>query len=136
MRWIVTTLLFVPGALLAQCLSYGPEIVSVSGQLERHTFPGRPNYESVENGDEAETGFYLKLAHPVCTLGDAQSPDAYPQEGVTSIQLVLDQEGYEELRPLLGMQLNLRGKLFAAHTGHHHAPLLLEGISREKGNAR
>jgi hypothetical protein len=30
------------------------------------------------------------------------------------------------LRPRLGQRVVLRGTLFAAFTGHHHAPLLLQ----------
>jgi len=40
----------------AVCLAYAPFRVSLSGTLERRTYPGHPNYESIALGDEAETG--------------------------------------------------------------------------------
>jgi len=114
----------------ASCLEYFPAVVTMSGKLERQTFPGRPNFEDIEKGDEPETGFYLLLPEPVCTIGDSKidatkSGVAYPQTNVLTVQLLLDQSGYEKFRPLLGKAIIITGTLMAAHTGHHHALLLL-----------
>lgn len=112
------------------CLQYAPAKVVLSGELERLTFPGRPNYESVAGGDEPETGFYLKLPQALCINGDKASADAYPQKDVRLIQLVLDRQGYSALKSSLGKTVTLNGSLFAQHTGHHHAPLLLENVTK------
>lgn len=108
------------------CARYAPVSVTLSGKLERMTFPGRPNFESVAEGDEAETGFYLLLSKKLCVDGDKDAADSYPQSGVGLIQLVLDKEGYEKLLPSLGRNVTLEGTLYAAHTGHHHAPVLMQ----------
>lgn len=42
----------------ADCLKDG-DTVSLTGKVWRETFPGRPNYESIENGDEPETVWVL-----------------------------------------------------------------------------
>lgn len=110
------------------CLSYGPQVV-VSGQLARKTFPGRPNYESVAKGDEPETGFYLTLDNPVCTIGDSDNATTAPLKNVRQVQLLLDESTYTMLRPLISKHLKLRGQLISGHTGHHHAPLLLDDVS-------
>lgn len=111
------------------CLSYEPAMVRISGRLERKTYPGRPNFKSIRNGDEPETGFYLSVSRPICTNADGSSADAYPQQnGVKLVQLVLDRAGYKKLRPMLSRIVTLKGSLFAAHTGHHHAPLLLNNV--------
>lgn len=107
------------------CLKPGPDTVILSGKLERHTYPGRPNYEDIKKGDQPETGFYLLLKEPVCYVGDELSD---PKQNVSLIQLVLDQKGYDELRPYLGKIIKLKGSLFGSHTGHHHTPILLENI--------
>ncbi|WP_164840467.1 DUF4431 domain-containing protein [Collimonas arenae] len=108
----------------ANCLRYEPETVTVTGKLHRETFPGRPNYESVANGDEPETGFYMSLEPTICTVGDiGQSEVAF--KSVREIQLVLNKKQYAELRPKLGAVVRLRGQLFSAFTGHHHADVLL-----------
>ena len=37
-------------------LYYEPAMVELFGVLEQQTFPGRPGYESLKNGDEIEKG--------------------------------------------------------------------------------
>jgi hypothetical protein len=108
------------------CLSYGPDTVSITGVLERRTYPGRPGYASIPAGDEPETGFYVRLSKTLCTIADTTAPDAPALHGVRLVQLVLDSAGYTALRPRLGQRVVLRGTLFAALTGHHHSPLLLQ----------
>ena len=110
------------------CLRYEPDTVAITGILVRKTFPGPPNYESIAKGDKPETGFYLELARPICTVASADSEINQSVSGVHLVQLVLDQAGYDRLRPGLGHVINVRGKLFAEFTAHHHAPLLLDVI--------
>jgi len=116
------------GRTFGHCLRYDPDTVEISGALHRLTFPGPPNYESVAEGDLAETGFYLLLARPICTTGDSASDILYPVAGADTVQLVLDSIGYARLRPYVGRVVTVQGTLFARHTGHHHAPLLLSVI--------
>ena len=106
------------------CRAYEPDTVTITGTLERRTYPGRPNYESVAKGDEAETGLYLVVAPAICVtrnLDDVNQPTA----AASLVQLVLDQPGYDRLRPYLTKKVTVRGTLFHSHTGHHHAELLL-----------
>ncbi|MBV9493959.1 MAG: DUF4431 domain-containing protein [Acidobacteria bacterium] len=115
------------GAVSTSCVGYEPDTVSITGSLERRTYPGRPNYESVQQGDEPETGFYLRLANALCIsrhLDEVNEPVA----GVTLVQLVLDEAEYDDLRRTIGKRVALRGTLFHSHTGHHHAPVLLKAI--------
>jgi hypothetical protein len=106
------------------CIKYEPESVTLTGKLHRETFPGRPNYESVASGDEAERGFYLSLESPICTVGDSGA-DRVAFESVLEIQLVLNEKQYAKLRSRLGQKIGLHGQLFSAHTGHHHADVLM-----------
>jgi hypothetical protein len=108
------------------CLSYEPDTVSLRGTLRRHTFPGPPNYESVKEGDEPETGFYLHLLRPVCTVAEDIN-DAH--DNVRLVQLVLDSTGYARLTPALGHVITIRGTLSSAITGHQHALLQLEVLT-------
>jgi hypothetical protein len=107
------------------CLPYEPDTVALTGRLERRTFPGLPNFESVTRGDEAETGFYLVVTRPLCVTRNVEEINQ-PAAGVGVVQLVLDQHGYDRLRASLGHRVTVRGTLFHSHTGHHHAELLLE----------
>lgn len=108
----------------AECLRYEPDVVALAGLLHRATFPGKPNFESIANGDEPETGFYLTLKQPICTQQDS-GPDRQGHESVKEVQLVLTAELYKSLRPKIGQQVELRGQLFSSFTGHHHTDVLL-----------
>jgi len=110
------------------CLRYGPETDAVRGHLERLVFAGRPNYEDTLHGDEPEPGFYLHVAPPICVAGGRDEELGEPHSGVDSVQLVLDSAGYSALRPYLGQSIALRGSLFPEHTGHHHAPVLMDVV--------
>jgi hypothetical protein len=107
------------------CLRYEPDTIEIQGLLRRHVFPGRPNYESVKAGDEAESGFYLHLSKPICFTADSTDPVNETLPAVDFIQLNLDSVGYSRLRPFLGHVVRLRGRAYGAHTGHHHAPVVL-----------
>ncbi|MBS1186483.1 MAG: uncharacterized protein H6R04_501 [Burkholderiaceae bacterium] len=108
------------------CLEYEPAEVTLTGKLKRYTFPGPPNFESVAKGDMAETGYYLQLKKAVCMNGNPDSADSYPQKNVDFIQLFLSSQQIKKLKPRLGKEISLKGTLFARHTGHHHAPLILK----------
>lgn len=110
----------------SHCLKYEPVVVSLHGKLERLVFPGRPNYESIAGGDEPEAYFYLRLPASIC-VGSADSNN-YADEAKSDIrlvQLLLDEDGYKRLRPLLGHSVTVKGTLEGAMSGHHHAPVLL-----------
>jgi hypothetical protein len=111
------------------CLSYFSKQNILTGRLERKTYPGRPNFESVSKGDEPESGYYLILDRPVCTYGSEDDAMAGRLTNVSLVQLLLNDSTYTMLRPLLSKRIKISGNLFSAHTGHHHAPLLLENIS-------
>jgi hypothetical protein len=120
----------------AECLRYGPTVVAIEGQVVRLTFPGRPNYESVTGGDEPETGFYLVPVRPFCLRGDAAEPGNEAKSDVRLVQLLLDQAGYDRLRPLLGQTVEVQGQLDGATTGHHHAPVMMSSVQVRSASLR
>ena len=119
--WLIA--LLVVGPVAAQCLEYEPKVASLSGTVVRETHPGRPNFESVANGDEPETIWVLTLKAPICVL--ASNKIDVREDSQTEIQLVLDPEQYNKYHGLLGQSVTATGKLFHSHTGHHHKKLLL-----------
>lgn len=112
-----------PAASGSRCLSYQSKQVELIGRLVRKTYPGPPNFEDVEQGDEARAGFYLVLDKPVCTRDD--EPNNEPLSDVSEVQLVLDDSGFKTLRPLLSKRVQMVGEIFSWHTAFHHVPLLL-----------
>jgi len=107
-----------------QCHEYEPKVVSLSGVIVRETHPGRPNYESIANGDEPETIWVLKLKKAICVL--ASDDINVKADNEKEIQLVLQAEQYKRYRRLLGQRVTASGTLFHSHTGHHHKTLLLK----------
>jgi hypothetical protein len=109
---------------IQRCLTYESNSVSLQGRMRTHTFPGRPNYESIAKGDEAERVWLLHLTKPICVVASADwEKEAY----VSEVQLVFSegQNQYDRYRSLLGGRIIATGTLFRAHTGHHHTKVLL-----------
>ncbi|MGK5082784.1 DUF4431 domain-containing protein [Bdellovibrionota bacterium FG-1] len=106
---------------------YEPEKVTLTGTIEKQTFPGRPGYESIKNGDEIERGWYLRLADPIDveeTKNDTD-PNSSTERNVRILQLTWESGRVEDLiRPATGKSVKLFGHLFHALSGHHHARVL------------
>jgi len=110
-----------------RCLSYEPTRVQLTGRIIRKTFPGPPNYKSIEHGDAAERTWLLVLPQPICIDADKTEPDFnLSQKDIRQIQLVfLDTNAYQIYAKLVGKNVVANGTLFGAHTGHQHTPVLL-----------
>ena len=108
---------------------YDPSITEISGILERQTFPGPPNYESIQNGDDMERGWYLMLDHSidVVALAIPNSNDE-SERNVKVMQIVVMNDDHEKVLRSTpsGAQLTIRGTLFHRLTGHHHSRVLVE----------
>lgn len=127
-RKVAVPLRFVapkPGAATpAACFEYAPAVVTISGVVESQLYPGPPNYESIAKGDKQETFWFLKLDEPVCTESD--DVDAPARIGIRRVQLVLDPSASQPQASLLNKRAIARGSLFTAHTGRHHADVLID----------
>ncbi len=132
-------ILAVTSSLLALCtpcpsqaqshkFHYEPEKVQLAGVIERQTFPGRPGYESIKNGDDIERGWYLRLLTPIDveeTKIDAD-PNSSTERNVKVLQLTWESNQVEVLvRTHVGKKVTLSGHLFHALSGHHHSRVLL-----------
>ncbi len=103
---------------------------SLEGVLVAHTFAGPPNFESVKAGDRPERYWLLRLPHPICVAEDPTDPDTGAgAKDVREIQLILAPEDFVRYRPLLGKTVTAEGGFMSAITGHHHTPILLEGVT-------
>ena len=115
------------------CLSYEPAAVTLKGKISRETFAGRPNYESIKEGDEPETYWILHLSKSICVNGDESMPNGEnPEKKVSDIQLGLDEEQYARYKDLLDKEVIVIGSLSHAITGHHHTNVLLK-VAEIKG---
>ena len=105
------------------CVSYAPDTVDVTGVLDWRIQPGPPNYRSVTRGDARETVYYMRLDRPLCVSRNLDETNV-PTAGVRRLQLRLDRDGIDRLRPRVGSRLTLRGTLAHAFTARHRAELL------------
>lgn len=98
--------------------------ITLKGRLTLRRFPGPPNFSSIAAGDAEERVFILELPRGVCIDDGGEFAD--PARRVVTVQisaapgLVL-----VALRKSVGRDVAVSGQGFAAHTGHHHAPLVL-----------
>lgn len=109
------------------CLSYLPDVVKLTGVITEKTFPGKPNFESVERGDEPETSWYLTLTSPAC-IAEQKIEDHTLQAyaDVREMRLVIeDRQTYDKYRPLLGRTVTVTGTLDEAVSMHSHTPVML-----------
>jgi hypothetical protein len=126
--------IFSPSSLYAKkvsgakqdCLEYGHQ-VQLTGNLVRETFPGPPNFESVEKGDIPEVAWILYLDKPVCIKGRAGDDFDVGISYLKALQLVMgNKDYYQRAKGLLSKKVIVTGLLFGAHTGHHHTPVLID----------
>ncbi|MBV1699772.1 MAG: DUF4431 domain-containing protein [Hyphomicrobiales bacterium] len=104
------------------------ERIRFEGVLTHKVFPGAPNYQDVRKGDKPEPAYILHLPKPICVAGDAFIG---PDKQIDRIQIFPayqadDRPLWAALRASVGKSVVVEGtEPFGAHTGHHHAPLLL-----------
>ena len=123
---VVFTWVSGPALSAPPCLHFEPAVSSISGTLVRETHPGPPNYEDVKAGDRPETGWYVRLAEPICFVGTpGDELNGEDVVGVKLVQLVLPHDEYKTHVRLVHKTVKATGTFFRAQTGHHHTPVLL-----------
>jgi hypothetical protein len=130
---LVLALAVVPAGADAACLTY-TDRVRLEGVLERKTFPGPPNYSSVAKGDSPEVAWLLRLDAPACVDADPGDTDGFSVkiEKLRRVQLAPSTAEFKRQAKRLGTRVTVSGKLFGAHTGHHHTAALLGEVRFEK----
>jgi hypothetical protein len=109
------------------CLEYEPSVVHLTGQIQRHVFPGPPNYSSIKDGDERDVQWVLHLSSSVCVNGKrGDDLNNESEVNIREMQLVIMNDGdWKRYTSLIGKNVQLTGTLFHAYTGHHRTPVLL-----------
>jgi hypothetical protein len=103
------------GAASAACMNPDAEEIA-EGRLTVGKFKdadGRP-----------ETAFILRLPAPACLDGKGEDDRV---KGTRTIHVYSGNAAIQHsLRRLVGKTVLVRGKPFAHHTAHHHAPIVME----------
>jgi hypothetical protein len=98
--------------------------VSVSGRLTLQLFAGAPNFESIAKGDSEERTLILELDKPTCLKDDDFSETS---NKIDRAQLYSSTEGLRQvIEASVGRKVIITGEGFGSHTGHHHAPLVID----------
>ena len=96
--------------------------------LSHQNFPGAPNFEDVRKGDAREGAYILTLDAPACAVGDdfLNASESFDRIQLLPNDARPDPKLSRKLRRLVGKRVSVQGaSAFGAHTGHHHAPLLV-----------
>ena len=104
----------------APCFKYDTETVVLKGRVKVETFYGPPNYGESPATDSREQQAVLYLNLHLCTQESDDDPAETHQRRVTLVPL-----GGLSLKPFVGKEVSVKGKLFHATTGHHHTPVLI-----------
>lgn len=100
-----------------KCLKYGPT-VSFEGTLQTWSVLEPPN-------DFMTHATVLILKRKICTTGNV--PPDISERSVRNIQLVITRAAdWKTVRSLMGKEVTVSGRLFHAHTGHHHTKVLID----------
>lgn len=118
----------------ADCHAFETETVTLTGTIYPDTFPGAPSFEDLTTGDHAEVGYYLAVPEPLCMTANDEF-EVSDDQRLDYLQLILDQKGYDTLRPYLMAEgkITLKGTITGAISGHHHTPLLLQEVEFVSG---
>lgn len=110
-------------------LHYKPAVVTLTGIIKIKTFPGAPNYESVEAGDDIESGPYLILDHPIdiiATSKDDNDAAAETEKNQKIIQITNGDTKDNWKDKFIGKHVRVTGSFTHAVFGHHHTNILIE----------
>lgn len=109
----------------ASTVFYEPHLTELKGTLCQKTYPGPPEYYSIEHGDIPESPLFLILTEPVDVLLAEPEEDSLnqPEIGVREIQIVFSKDDPPE--DLWSKGITVKGTLFSAHTGHHRRRVLM-----------
>lgn len=97
--------------------------VELRGSVRQEAHYGPPNYGETPLDDRVEVALVLLLDQAITVGGESEFTDG-PVERQSEIQLVLHTEAmFRDLPSAPCVQVE--GKLFGSHTGHHHRPVLM-----------
>ena len=126
-RIIILLTTFISMFSLGECLKEGQEL-TFTGTVSRETFPGPPNYESIDDGDTPETYWILTINTPQCVIAESLEDGSLHElaKSTTRFQLAFqDSSIYTSHKNVVENGVVVEGQLFAGHSGHHHTKALI-----------
>lgn len=106
-------------ALNGNCL-YEQKNVELTGKLIIKTYPGLPNFESIENGDTPMHMVTLQTTKLYCAVKEDEK-----LPGQTLFQLDNETQKQKNIRDYVGKKVTIRGTLADSLLGWEYTPLIL-----------
>jgi hypothetical protein len=102
-----------------------PALACMSDQSKQEVAEGRLSIGNVRDAaGRPEKPYILTLAAPACLT--AKDP-ADSVKSARTIHIFSSQENvHAQIARFVGKTVLVRGQTFAAHTGHHHAPIVMD----------
>jgi hypothetical protein len=112
----------LPATVEGQCVDVSDPAAELrfAGVVEEGRFPS----PSTSASPEGEHAFILRLEGPICIADGGDFAD--PQERFERIHLWGSPQVFAALRRALGQPVEVSGRGYAAHSGHHHAPMVMQ----------
>lgn len=105
---------------------YEGQITTLYGKVREEVFPGPPNYESINDGDEPQFYWILYVNEPIRLAGRSMEDESLYEKGSSCMfQLCLKQKIYDKRLDILNKYVKVDGEIFLGHTGHHKTKALL-----------
>lgn len=108
-------------------LHYG--VVTLAGTLGEQSFFGPPGYGADPAHDAKEPTLVLQLLAPVDVVR-ADGDDDWDEDrvGVKKVSIAGTKDPALDLHKEIGHPVKLKGKLFGAHSPHHHTDVLMSDV--------
>lgn len=103
------------------------QLVRLRGKVWREMFPGPPNYESIDNGDQAQPYWILNTDSSIEILGKSPEDETpYTVGSSTRFQLMLDPSFYSNRAHTVFSDAWIEGRVMIGHSGHHKTKALID----------
>ncbi|SET60733.1 hypothetical protein [Thorsellia anophelis] len=118
-------------AVTTQCV---PELseIKLEGKLIIQTYPGPPNYESIEEGDRRMDVWVLHLDKPVSCIQLVErdnNGELMEFDGGSFIRIIAYDDTNLDLTPYENQHITIKGRIRARQAGIDLLPMLLDSIS-------
>ncbi|ECG8517813.1 hypothetical protein DLR11_25130 [Salmonella enterica subsp. salamae] len=140
----VNVKLYLLPILTISFLSYGACIndrdkITVSGNLSVQNFPGPPNFESVNRGDEKISVFMLhvdKGSRLDCVIDTTYSGDKINSDSKgknwNEFMEIIPGDKSAQYEKLIGARVSITGYVFLAASPYHYTPALIYHMTELK----
>ncbi len=117
----------VPLPITAEKEALEGQLVRLRGKVWREMFPGPPNYQSIDDGDQPQGYWILNTKDPIEILGKSiEDGTPYSVGSSARFQLMLDPSFYASRQHLVFSDAWVEGRLVIGHTGHHKTKALID----------